>query len=85
MRSDLVRKEVDAALAEVDAAERSLGTLLKDLRGGPRAEKVTITAALETAFIRLRTARATLSKVHVLVDEDPTNPDPEVAPDDAAG
>lgn len=58
-----VRIQLDTALAEVSAAEKALEEVLLDLRAGIRAEKVTITAALENAFIRLRGSRAALAKL----------------------
>jgi chromosome segregation ATPase len=61
-----LRIRVDAALTEVEAAEAALEGLLADLKSGPRAEKVTITAVLETAFTRLRTAREELAKLQKL-------------------
>lgn len=69
-----MKKPVLAPLAtaekEVAAAEESLADLLKALRVQPRPEKVTITKTLETAFKRLRVARANLAKARALVDAD---------------
>ena len=62
-----VREKLDAALAEVDAAETALAMLLLELRRAPRAEKVTVTQVVENAFARLRTARQELAKLHELV------------------
>jgi hypothetical protein len=62
-----LREKLDAALAEVTAAEKTLEGLLRDLQVAPRAEKVTITQIVETAFRRLRTAREQLAKLHELV------------------
>ncbi len=64
-----LRKELEAALAEVTAAEDALDRVLRELRAGVRAEKVTITAEIEGAFIRLRTSRAVLAKLRELVDD----------------
>ena len=60
--SDL-RKEIDVALAEVTAAEDALAALLRDLRAGARAEKVTVSEAVQDAFMRLRKAREMLANL----------------------
>lgn len=65
-----ISEQIDAALTEVTAAESALDALLKELRAGVRAEKVTITAAVEKAFTRLRKGRAELSKLRDLVAEE---------------
>jgi hypothetical protein len=62
-----VRATLDAAVAEVAAAEASLEALLRELRVAPRSEKVGVTAGVEAAFDRLRTARAELVKLVELV------------------
>jgi hypothetical protein len=64
-----IREKIDAALAEVDAAETALATLLLDLRRAPRAEKVTVTSVVESAFQRLRTARLELAKLHEMLSD----------------
>jgi hypothetical protein len=64
----VMRETLASALAEVAAAEVSLETLLRQLRVGPRAEKVGVTAAVEAAFSRLRVARTELAKLIGLVD-----------------
>jgi hypothetical protein len=62
-----LREKIEFALAEVDAAETALATLLLELRRAPRAEKVTVTDVVENAFARLRTARQELARLHDLV------------------
>lgn len=57
-------KDLETAIGEVAAAERALEELLRELSIAPRAEKVTVTPIVETAFKRLRAARAILAKVH---------------------
>jgi hypothetical protein len=70
VRSTSPREELDAALSEVSSAEQALDTVLRELRSGVRAEKVTITAAIEEAFARLRVSRVALAKLRErLVDE----------------
>lgn len=65
-----LRKKIDIALTEVNAAETALATLLLELRRAPRAEKVTVTDVVENAFARLRTARQELARLHDLVAAD---------------
>jgi len=65
-----IRSKIDVALAEIEAAESALAGLLQDLTQAPRAEKVTVTAVVESAFARLRVARAELARLHDLLTED---------------
>lgn len=58
-----IAEQIDAALAEVTAAEQALELVLRELRAGVRAEKVTVSEAVENAFTRLRNSRMTLSKL----------------------
>lgn len=58
-----IAEQIDAALAEVTEAEASLEVLLGGLQGGPRAEKVSVSEVVSEAFVRLRAARLTLSKL----------------------
>jgi len=64
MKASVVKAEVDAALGEVETAAHALETLLKELQIAPRAEKVQVSTAIETAFTRLRSARDALAKLH---------------------
>lgn len=52
-----LRERLTAAISEVALAEDALETVLRALSAGPRAEKVTVTAAVSEAFARLRVAR----------------------------
>ena len=63
-----LREKIDAAIAEVTAAEEALGSLLGELRAGVRAEKVTVTVAVQEAFERLRKARAFLAGLRDVVE-----------------
>lgn len=65
-----IREKLDIALSEVTAAENALEGVLRDLRAGVRAEKVTITLAVEGAFERLRKSRAELARLRELPDEE---------------
>lgn len=66
-----LREQLEAAISEVTAAEHALDEVLSQLRVGTRAEKVTISAALENAFTRLRSSREALAKLRDLVDATP--------------
>jgi hypothetical protein len=53
-------KRISSALEEVSAADKDLSELLRRIRVAPRAEKTTISNALEQALARLRVAQADL-------------------------
>ena len=57
---------VRSAKGEVAEAEDELGALLKSLQRNARAEKTTISTALEAAFDKLRAARRHLDVVEKL-------------------
>lgn len=59
------------ALSEVALAEAALESALRELRSGPRAEKVTVSSAVEDAFSRVRAARAALAALRDQLDEAP--------------
>lgn len=65
-----IKERIDAALSEVTAAEAALDSVLQELRAGVRAEKVTISAAVEQAFTRLRKSRVVLAKLRDEVDSE---------------
>ncbi len=64
-----LRAKFEAALAEVTAAESLLESVLRELRAGPRAEKVTVSTTVENAFVRLRAARATLAELSEQIED----------------
>lgn len=66
--SQVLREKLEAALTEVTAAEQALDDVLRQLRSGVRAEKVTVTAAVESAFSRLRNSRAALAALREIVE-----------------
>jgi hypothetical protein len=65
-----IREKLDIALSEVTAAENALEGVLRELRAGVRAEKVTITTTVEGAFDRLRKSRAELARLKEEPDEE---------------
>jgi hypothetical protein len=66
----LLRQKVEAALSELTAAEGALESALLQLQPGVRAEKVTISAAVGSAFARVRAAREELARLQEQVDSD---------------
>lgn len=64
-----VTEQIDAAIAEVTAAEAALDMVLRELRSGVRAEKVTVSETVERAFARLRKSRETLSQLREALTE----------------
>lgn len=68
---DELRQRLTAALSEVSLAEAALETTLRELgNGGPRAEKVAVTAVVSEAFQRLRRAHEDLNRVRDIVELD---------------
>lgn len=65
-----LRAGLNAALAEVTAAEGVLETTLRALGGGNRAEKVTVTTDVSDAFARLRRAHEELTRIRDLLDRE---------------
>jgi hypothetical protein len=55
----------------MEAAEAALEVAMSELQVAPRAEKVAISAVLEQALERLRSARAELRSFEELVSERP--------------
>jgi hypothetical protein len=53
----------------MDQAERALDLALSLIEVAPRADKVAISAAVEQAIERLRTARSELSSIEALLFE----------------
>jgi hypothetical protein len=71
---DPVRERLDAAKNLIRAAERELDAALRSVEVRPRAEKTTISQAVEGALGRLRAAKDSLS---ALKDDDDDDEDPE--------
>lgn len=70
---DELRERLNTALSEVTIAESVLDETLRVLgKGGPRAEKVAISADLSNAFARLRRAHEELTRVRDLLDSEET-------------
>jgi hypothetical protein len=59
-------EKLAVAIEEVTGAEKGLASVLRKLRAAPRAEKTTISAALEEAFARLKVARKNLVELQKL-------------------
>ena len=69
MKEQRILEEIRAAKNGVAEAEDDLAKLLRDIRGGSRAEKITISEALQTAFGKLRNAREHLVTLEKLAGE----------------
>jgi hypothetical protein len=67
MNDKLVLEEIRAAKNGVTDAESDLVRLLSEIQVAPRAEKTTISEALQNAFQKLRDAREHLGKLEQLV------------------
>jgi hypothetical protein len=69
MKDKRIVEEIRAAKDGVTAAEDDLARLLREIRGGARAEKITISEALQTAFDKLRATRKHLVTLEKLTRE----------------
>jgi len=67
-RSELAAK-LEEAKRHVTDAEANMEKLIRELRVTARAEKTTISLALESAFTTLRSARLNLEALEVLLRE----------------
>ncbi len=67
MKSEIILEEVRVAKTGVADAESDLVRLLKEIEVAPRADKTTISVALQGAFQKLRDAREHLGKLEKLV------------------
>ena len=69
MKEQRILEEVRAAKNGVAEAEDDLAKLLREIRGGARAEKITISEALQAAFKKLRATRQHLETLEKLARE----------------
>ena len=65
-----VRAKIKLATREMADAETELERVLKDMRIGLRAEKTTVTAVVEAALDRVRTARAAVAGLEAVLGDD---------------
>jgi hypothetical protein len=65
-----VRAKITVATREIADAETELERVLKEMRIGLRAEKTTVTAVVEAALDRVRTARAAVTGLESALDDD---------------
>jgi hypothetical protein len=65
-----VRAKITVATREIADAETELERVLKEMRIGLRAEKTTVTAVVEAALDRVRTARAAVTGLESVLDDD---------------
>ena len=69
MDKEKLLADLHSANKQVAEAETQLATLLRELQGGIRAEKVTMSKALEEAIVKLRSARRLLESLEKPVAE----------------
>jgi hypothetical protein len=69
MKEQRILEEIRAAENVVAEAEGDLARLLQEIRRGLRAEKTTISDALQSAFDKLRAARQHLETLEKLARE----------------
>jgi len=60
-------QKVEFAKREIDAAATALEAAMQLVELAPRAQKVTISASLEQAFVRLRAAQRDLADLEALI------------------
>jgi hypothetical protein len=63
-------EKLEGAINEVMAAENALESVLRTIEFQPRAEKTTISDAVQVAFERLRVARRELIELRELAEKD---------------
>jgi phage terminase small subunit len=63
--------KIEAAKRAMTEAERDLEKILSELQVTPRAEKTTISEAIQHAFTKLRSARQTVLDLEQLLVNDP--------------
>jgi len=70
VKKKLALSKIESAKRDISAAEKELEQVLRDMQVMPRAEKTTISKALEDAFTKLKAARSDLSDLEKLVSGD---------------
>ena len=60
---ETIASEISLARTRIEDAERALEAALTKVESAPRAEKVTVSKAVEQAFERLRETRAILESL----------------------
>jgi hypothetical protein len=68
--NDSLRARIDTATREMAHAESELTRALREMRGGRRAEKTTVTAVVETALDKLKAARVTVAELQRILAAD---------------
>lgn len=84
---DPLRERIDAAKDLIRAAERELDAALRAVQVRPRAEKTTMSQAVEGALGRLRAAKDSLVALEVPDedDEDPASSESSKSPEGSEG
>lgn len=66
-KRELILTKVHLAVTEVADAAKELDRLMSKIEASPRAQKTTITSAVQDAFSRLKIARAALKDVEQIL------------------
>ncbi len=70
-KRELAIAKVHLAVTEVADAAKDLADLMSKIESSPRAQKTTITKAVQEAFARLKVARAALMEVELILAKEP--------------
>jgi len=70
-KRELILAKVHLAVSEVADAAKDLDQLMSKIEASPRAQKTTITKAVQDAFARLKVARVALREVELLLSKEP--------------
>ncbi|HKO50692.1 MAG TPA: hypothetical protein VJV79_23390 [Polyangiaceae bacterium] len=68
MNKQAVFDKIKVAKQELSEAEASVGKVLRDLKGGVRADKSVIGAELEAAFSKVKLANRDLAELEQLIE-----------------
>lgn len=66
-KRELILTKVHLAVTEVADAAKELDRLMSKIEASPRAQKTTITSAVQDAFSRLKIARVALKDVELIL------------------
>ena len=66
-KRELILAKVQLAVTEVADAAQDLAQLMSKIEASPRAQKTTVTKAVQDAFARLKIARVALKDVELIL------------------
>lgn len=70
MNTPRLRENIEDAERQIGVAEVELARVIRELRAVPRAEKTISSGALEGAFDKLTAARAKVSELKTLLEDE---------------